>query len=142
MTKIYYNWTQIEELIEELQSKIVKSNWTPDLLIGIARGGTIITDMLSRKLNVPYQISTVQLRDGDIKEVINCWELQEKYKRILIIDEINDSGATFKWIMDNWIIPNDDIKTCSLFEQVKSNFKTDYIGEIIDDEVWRVFPWE
>jgi GLPGLI family protein len=50
----------------------------------------------------------VSLRDGDDTES-NLWMAEdaanpiiESRKNILIVDDINDSGATLNWIMDDW----------------------------------------
>jgi len=66
-------------------------------------------------------------------------------KKILIIDDINDTGETFKFIDDNFGRENGRIKFAALVNNKPSKTLIDYKGyEINKDEVptWIVFPWE
>jgi hypoxanthine phosphoribosyltransferase len=84
-------------------------------------------------------------------------------KKILIVDDINDSGKTLSWIREDWgittpvspadnvsyIVPNivnDNVRTACLIDNQASNFgEVDYTAmEINKDETpeWIVFPWE
>jgi hypoxanthine phosphoribosyltransferase len=81
-----------------------------------------------------------------------------KRKRILIVDDINDSGATFKWIQDDWqsgCLPRDpswldiwgnNVRTAVLINNDASEFKdVNYVGHNINKQeidIWCVFPWE
>ena len=80
-------------------------------------------------------------------------------KKILIFDDINDSGKTLQWIKSDWrastypadpkwqndMIFGNNVKTACLIENTGSEFEVDYVGDIvnkIDDPQWVVFPWE
>ena len=54
--KLVIDWKQYNLIVEKLAIQIHKSGYKPDLLIGIARGGLPITDVLSRifKLKCAY----------------------------------------------------------------------------------------
>ena len=81
------------------------------------------------------------------------------YKDILIVDDINDTGATFNWIMNDWkssCFPNDpgwdevwnnNVKFAVVVDNLASQcaVKMDYVGMDInkaEDDVWVDFPWE
>jgi xanthine phosphoribosyltransferase len=81
------------------------------------------------------------------------------YKNILIVDDINDSGATFNWIMEDWrssCLPNDpdwesvwndNVKFAVLVNNLASQCKVemDFVGIEInkaEEDVWVDFPWE
>ena len=84
---------------------------------------------------------TLFTRDGGKQDVeAFAWQ-----KKILILDDINDTGATFKYILDNFGKRDDRIKFAALINNKPSPIKMDYHGyEINKDEVpsWIVFPWE
>jgi hypoxanthine phosphoribosyltransferase len=81
-------------------------------------------------------------------------------KNILIIDDINDTGATLDWIIQDWQgsnLPNDpawadgiwngNVRFAVLFDNLASKFsrKIDYSAVEInkaEEDVWIVYPWE
>ena len=82
-----------------------------------------------------------------------------KRKKILIVDDINDTGRTFNWIKNDWqanCFPEEDavwnviwgasVKFAVLTENLASNFDqvNFYAHEInkAEDDVWLVYPWE
>ena len=81
------------------------------------------------------------------------------YKEILLVDDINDTGATFNWIMKDWpsgCFPNDpswsevwnnNVKFAVLVDNLSSQceVKMDYVGMEVnkaENNVWVDFPWE
>jgi uncharacterized protein len=81
------------------------------------------------------------------------------HKEILIVDDINDTGATFNWIMKDWpsgCFPNDpswsevwnnNVKFAVLVDNLSSQceVKMDYVGMEVnkaENDVWVDFPWE
>ena len=78
-------------------------------------------------------------------------------KNILIVDDINDTGATIKWIKDDWqsgCLPNDfhwnsiwgkNVRFAVLTDNLASKEDVDYsVWEVDKSEklCWVVYPWE
>ena len=66
-------------------------------------------------------------------------------QKILIIDDINDSGETFNYIIKNFGKGDGRIKFAALIHNTPSKAQVDYHGYTIDkskNPVWIVFPWE
>ena len=78
-------------------------------------------------------------------------------KNILIVDDINDTGETFKWIKQDWpssCLPAHDrwrhvfhnnVKFAVLTNNLSSEEDVDfYVDEVNKAEkpVWLVYPWE
>jgi len=63
----------------------------------------------------------------------------------LIIDDINDTGATFD-LIKNYINYNVlKFRFACLIENKASKFKSNYWGKLIDKKLkptWIIFPWE
>tara|TARA_B100000963_G_scaffold354792_1_gene371887 strand:- start:543 stop:992 length:450 start_codon:yes stop_codon:yes gene_type:complete len=131
--------------LKKIRKQIDKSNWIPEIIISINRGGCIPGVYLSHHLNLQHCVIDIQLRDT--KKPPNIKVLEEKiqkFKNILLIDDINDSGKTLKIVYDL----NNDSKTvynATLIYNKESKIKTHFYGRMInrsEDKNWYVFPWE
>ena len=118
----------------------------PEIILSVNRGGCVPGIYLSHEIDIPHKVIDVQLRDSKNKPNLDILEYStNKYDSILIIDDINDTGATFDLIHKNIKATNKDIRYAVLVDNTSSNFKTQFKGTIIDkskNPIWIVFPWE
>ena len=189
MNKLVIRQPELTGLVSKICRDIIISGWRPDYVVGLTRGGLIPAVMISHYFNVPMHALGVSLRDGqggesnlwmagdalgpnsrerfvedenDVAGVLEAAsDLLESgtYKEILIVDDINDTGATFNWIMEDWrssCFPDDDtwdevwnnnVKFAVVIDNLasKCNVKMDYVGREInkaEKDVWVDFPWE
>lgn len=189
MNKLIIDQPEFKGLVAKICRDITISGWRPDYIVGITRGGLIPAAMISQYFQIPMHTLSVSLRDGsggesnlwmaedalgpnsrerfvedenDVAGILTAAsDLLESgtYKEILIVDDINDSGATFNWIMEDWrstCFPNDDswgevwnqnVKFAVLVDNLSSkcSVQMDYIGIEInkaEKDVWVDFPWE
>ena len=158
--KTYLSWHDIEKHVNNIAVQLYKDNWKPDYIVGITSGGNIPATMLSKMLGITLYSLDVRLRDGDGSgPESNCWMSEDAYngKKILIIDDINDSGATLNWIKDDWIassLPHDpkwndiwgnDVRVAVMINNVSSSSDVNYFAKEInkaEKNEWIVFPWE
>ena len=152
--KINFTIEEMELALDEIINQISQTEWFPELIISINRGGCVPGVYLSHAINVPHKVIDVQLRDEKNKPNLAILENSLiSYTNILIIDDINDTGATFNWIMEDWGIGDDyldtnsNVKFAVLMDNLSSecNVTMNYIGTEIDkseDPSWIVFPWE
>lgn len=147
--KLIYSWNDLDSDCETIVSKLLSSNWIPDYIVGVKRGGLIPAVVLSHKFNKPLIMMSCQLRDSSDKEV-RLYEVEEvpNDKNVLIVDDICDSGITMSKIMvqffSNLFAPN-NVRTCSLIYNIDQKFIVDYYSKEIDRQTenrWIVFPWE
>ena len=153
MTKIekrYISQEEINRYCLNIVSMMFRDNFKPDIIVGITRGGLWPAMMLSHYLGIKMHTLDVRLRDGDIKES-NGYLKKEVLKgtNILVIDDINDTGATFNWIKEDWNVDDDseksNVKFAALIDNVPSEFVVEYNGIEINKEEhpeWVVFPYE
>ena len=146
--KNYFTTGQMRNALIQIEDKMVHSNWMPSMVIGINRGGLIPSVYLSHRLRVPHESITVKLRDDvkaskpDLSQLEKSFAFQHK---ILIVDDINDSGDTLQYIEQNFGRPKDKVRFAVLVNNKPSKTIVDYFGyEINKEEVpsWIVFPWE
>ena len=170
MNKRTIKYDEYKKLVQGICRDISVSNWTPDYIVGITRGGLLPAVMISQYFNIPMWTLKVSLRDDGDQES-NCWMAEDAYgynaaevgdpccKNILLVDDINDTGATFNWIMEDWrsnCLPNDarwnhvwnqNVKFAVVTDNLasKCNVKMDFCGEEInkaENDVWIEFPYE
>ena len=100
--KHFYSWQDIEAMCTNIVKQMYADNYKPDYIVGITRGGNIPATIISNMLDIPCEAMKVSFRNDDRVDT-DFW-LKEHIldKNILIVDDINDTGATFKWIWDNW----------------------------------------
>jgi len=166
MKKIYYNWNQIQGACLDIARQLQQDNWRPDYIVGITRGGAIPAVLISQYLDVPMNALKVSLRDSSDTES-NTWMAEDAYgyngpvgfheKNILVVDDINDTGATIAWIKEDWqssCLPNDDRWNCvwghnvrfaTLTNNMASKETVEYsVWEVnkAEEDCWLVYPWE
>jgi hypoxanthine phosphoribosyltransferase len=179
MKKLVYDWNNIESQVSDICRRISVSRFKPDYVVGLTRGGNIPATMISHWFNCRCEALKVSLRDDSgLGPESNLWMAEDAFgyvpqeeqavyksrwdiarrKNILIVDDINDSGATFAWIKQDWqsgCLPNEvdawnsvwahNVKFVSLVENTASEFTSDYSAVEInkaEEDCWIVFPWE
>jgi uncharacterized protein len=173
MKKVYYSWQDIENQTQEILRQLQRDAWRPDYVVGLTRGGLVPANLISQYLEVPMETLKVSLRDSEHGPESNLWMAEDAFgytshdpmcsgdgrKRILIVDDINDSGATLNWIKQDWqsgCLPDDErwaevwgnnVRVAALVdnEASKSELKISYNAVDLnkaEEDVWIVFPWE
>jgi len=180
--KHYYSWQDVENACVNIALQMYKDNWCPDYIVGITRGGNVPATILSNMLGVRGEALKVSLRDDESSNESNCWMSEDafgyvdekerktlktrwdlsKRKNILVVDDINDTGATFNWIKQDWesgCLPNEDsawnsvwngpsanVRFATITENLSSEFGgvRYYVHEVnkAEEDVWLVYPWE
>ncbi len=147
MEYLPFSWENVENTAASLTEKINSSGFTPDIIIAISRGGLVPARLLSDSLNVPvlYTIrislySSVGVR-MEKPEVTQPLSVDITGKKILIVDDVSDSGRSLE-LAEQYIIPLNpaEIKTATIHYKPGSMFKPDFF--IFTTEAWVVYPWE
>lgn len=178
MKQVHLSWHDVQRFSQEILRQIHQDGWRPDYVVGITRGGLVPANLISQYLDVPMETLKVSLRDGGQCES-NCWMAEDAFgyipatdndyswtradanqrKRILIVDDINDSGATLNWIRQDWqgsclpqneawaTIWGDNVRVAVLIDNESSAAEVDVSYSAmsvnkLEDPQWIVFPWE
>lgn len=110
--KRYISWEEVEELVDILHQNIIESGIEFDCVYGLVRGGLIPAVMLSHKMGVPY----------------------DYFGKVLIIDDICDSGATLDRL--------DEMTAVLHYKPHTSIVKPYFYACKFESDDWIVYPWE
>ena len=147
---LYIPHERFLEEVETLARQIEADDWQPDFLVGIGRGGLVPAAYLSHRTGLP--LLTVDHSSGEPgfgDELLA--KLAAKIcdgRRILIVDDINDSGGTINYLRAAIEAKIDDpaaVRVAVLVHNTRSDARAEYHGSEIDrgrDKRWYVFPWE
>ena len=142
----YFGKEDFIDSLNKIIEQIENSNWSPEIIFSINRGGCVPGIYLSHRLSLKHKVIDIQFRDSNrppdfkmVKQKI------KKFENILLVDDINDSGKTLKTIYDLINAYSKNIYNATLIYNQESSIKTAFYGKIIkrsEDKNWYVFPWE
>lgn len=137
--------------IRSIEKQVIESQWKPDLILGIHRGGSVPAVYLSHIFGCPSDVMLWQTRDGLEKshryDIIDD-AIGKQKKNVLIVDDINDSGETFQQIWDDFMhngledLITEHVKFACMYQRNTSKFMAEYVANHINTSSWVFFPWE
>ena len=156
MKKKYLSFQKVKQNLVDINSKINQTNWKPDIILSVNRGGCVPGVFLSHMRDLNHEVlsfkNIININNDIIKKIMN------NHSSILIIDDINDTGKTFRWIQQDWQsgcfsghqhwnnVWGNNVRTAALIDNGASEFgEVDYTALEInkaEKDVWVVFPWE
>ena len=179
MSKLYLTDDQIKKGVHDILRQMSVDNWRPDYIVGITRGGLIPAVLMSHYTGMRMETIDVRLRDSENSPEHALWMAEDAYgyepndyydpamghnktsvdkrKNILILDDINDTGATFNWIKQDWqssCMPRDpswssiwgnNVRFATIVNNIASPFEINYSSIEInkaEEDTWVVFPYE
>lgn len=155
--KQYFTYDQIHRTVTRLSADIQASGYDPDLIVAIGTGGFIPARILKTYLKKPILTVGVALYDeknqiaGTPRKIQWIDEVERKLagKRILLVDEIDDSRTTLAYCLRE-LLSHDPLEIgvavlhCKKKGKVgifPAEIKRYWAGEYLDDN-WVVYPWD
>ncbi|WP_456470451.1 phosphoribosyltransferase [Caminibacter sp.] len=144
MEKYYYKYDEFMNDLKVLEPQIKEYN--PDTLLAIARGGMTIGHFLAERLDMReiYSLNAISYENekklGKPK-IFNIPDLKNK-KRVLLLDDISDSGETLKEVLKTLksLYPEVEFKTLTIFYKDHTKVMPDIYIKKTDK--WVVFFWD
>jgi len=132
--KKYISWEDIDKQVNSLASQINSNTGAEvDYVVGIPRGGLILAVMLSHKLGIKHMtVDHLEKLEEDI--MMPSFDINKR--KILIVDDISDSGQTLKtYKMQGHTTATLDVRNTTIT-------KPDFYCNWLENTDWIVYPWE
>jgi uncharacterized protein len=140
-------WAELGTGARDLAAQIVADGFEPDLILGIARGGLLISGALSYALDVKNAFTmNVEFYTGVderlpvpmlLPPVPDLVDLHDA--RVLIADDVADTGQTLKLVKDFLAGRIGEVRVAVLYEKPRSIVNCEYVWRRTDR--WIDFPW-
>ncbi len=139
---MYYSYEIFNNDVDKIVDDIKRSQWRPQLIVGVQRGGLIPAVKISHLLGIEMSVIRWSTRDSlDINIPIDV-RLACSNKRVLVIDDIIDSGTTARGIIKE--LPSVQYG-CLMWNIRETNCAPHFFGRTLDRNYykeWITFWWE
>jgi xanthine phosphoribosyltransferase len=149
-TLSYISYEEFLADLDGVAENLARDSWRPDFLVGIGRGGLVPAAYLSHRLDIAMLSVDVSSGEPGFADelLVKLAGKMRAGQRILIIDDINDSGGTITMLRAALAAESagaERLRVAVLLSNVRSRARADYWSRTIDrvdDKRWFVFPWE
>ncbi|PRM89675.1 nicotinate phosphoribosyltransferase [Aliarcobacter cryaerophilus] len=144
MNKLYYSYEMCKKDTQKLVD--ISKSFQADAFLSVARGGLTLSHLMAQAMNQRniFTINSISYDRKNQKDSIDIFNIPDlkSYKKVLIIDDIVDSGKTMIEIFKilNEKFPNCEFKLATLFYKKTALIKPDFY--INETDMWIEFFWE
>jgi len=155
--KIYFSYNQIHNTVQRLSQQLIESGYKPDLIVAIGTGGFIPARIIKTYINRPILTVGLSLYDKNNKpkaapekiQWIDEVEKKLKGKKILLVDEVDDSRVTLEYCLRELLSDEpEEIAVAVLHNKNKEKrgvipeeITKYFVGEELEDN-WICYPWD
>jgi hypoxanthine phosphoribosyltransferase len=139
-------WDHVYSLLLEIADRIKESEFKADVIVGISRGGLLPARILSDLLDNPH-LANIKVefyvdidQTKEVPVITQPVSVSVKDKRVLIVDDITDSGQSFRLVWETLAQEAAEVKTVTIYHKPWSCFTPDIYAQ--ETEAWVIFPWE
>lgn len=144
MEKLYYSYELFKEDTQKLVDKC--RDFEPEILLAVARGGLTLSHLMAQALDMRnlYTLNSIHY-EGELKlDTFNIFNIPDvsHAKKVLIVDDIVDSGETMREILKvlKERFPTVEFKLATLFYKKTAVLQPDYT--VREANQWIDFFWE
>jgi uncharacterized protein len=140
-------WELFGSASRELAEQVADDGYRPDLILSIARGGLFVAGALGYALDVKnLHVANVEFYTGVderlplpimLPPVPDPADLTGA--RVLVADDVADTGATLKLVRDFCAGRVADVRCAVVYEKPRSEVRCEYVWRRTD--WWINFPW-
>ncbi len=143
----YLSWDDVMDLTIKVSESIVKDNYKPNIVVGVARGGVVIAKIIEDILGIG-NMTSIEVKlyrgindRGEEARIAQPLPVSVKGLRILLVDDVSDTGTTlsvaYNYLKEQGAI---EIRTATLMIKPWTRFRPNYYAG--EATAWIIFPWE
>ena len=142
---IFYSYDEFAVDIKKM-AKQIKDEFDPEVILAVARGGLTLGHSLAVALNNRnlFTLNSIHYEDTNKLDTINIFNVPDlsKYTKILLVDDIIDSGESMVEIKRELLkrYPNLDIKIATVFYKEKALLLPEF--KVKEAHDWIEFFWD
>lgn len=142
---IFYSYDEFAVDTKKM-AKQIKDEFDPEVILAVARGGLTLGHSLAVALNNRnlFTLNSIHYEDTNKLDTINIFNVPDlsKYTKILLVDDIIDSGESMVEIKRELLkrYPNLDIKIATIFYKEKALLLPEF--KVKEAHDWIEFFWD
>ncbi|MDA3835176.1 MAG: phosphoribosyltransferase [Spirochaetales bacterium] len=156
-TKLYVSYNAIHKAVKHLASQVLTSGFDPDVIVAIGSGGFIPARIMKTFINRPifavgisyYGVDNIPMESPQKIQWIDEVEQKLKGKKILLIDEVDDTRATLIYCVQELLRHKPEEIAVLVIHNKKKKKDAEFPKEIsryfpaieIGDR-WIKYPWD
>ena len=140
-------WDEVYDMMIGLAREIRDSDYSPQVIVGVSRGGwppaRIMSDLLENPnlANMKVEFYTNIGVTAKAPKITQPVTSEVNGKRVLVVDDVADSGHSLRIASKHLKQKGaQDIRVVTLYMKPKSVFKPDHFARTTTK--WVIFPWE
>jgi hypoxanthine phosphoribosyltransferase len=141
------SWDDVYDMMIELARQIKGASYSPEVIVGVSRGGWPPARVMSDLLENPnlanmkvefYKNIGITAKRPKITQPVTSDIVG---KRVLVVDDVADSGHSLRVTVKHLTRKGArEIRVCTLYMKPKSIFKPNHYAK--KTSKWVIFPWE
>jgi len=140
-------WLEFGDASRELAHEVLHSGFEPEVVVAIARGGLLLAGSIAYALgvkscgalNVEFYTGIGERLDAPIVLPPMLDEQSLVGKRVLLVDDVSDSGRTLDMVMQLLKVGGADVRSIVLYTKPGTMHEPDYTWR--RTPLWITFPW-
>jgi uncharacterized protein len=141
------SWRRIDKIVRELVSEVERSTFSPDLIVGVGRGGTLIAAMLATNMEGRIELACIDTEAtwdaaGRKHVLLRSPERHPELKGrrvLLVVAELYSGQDMRDAINDLENRGTAELRTLAVLSGPSSNFRPAFVG--LETEHEPVAPW-
>jgi hypoxanthine phosphoribosyltransferase len=152
----HVSWSDVDEYCMDIVAQMDETGYRPDCIIGLTKGGVVPARIVADYFDLDMDFIDVKYYDG-INQRMSKPKIEGSdeffgnfhlHKRMLVVDDIWDTGDTMMAVVERLIQPfrphklGAHVTTATLFWKEGASKKPDYYAGVAKPGEWINFPWE